>query len=329
MEKSITMQEWLEDFLWTFWCSCSVFFVLSPVWFTIRIQTAYPCWSQLPPSVREQATNFSKAPFKPEASEFLTSSDDRVFSGVWQSYKNEQSYNGDRTTPKLSKNLSNTHVLLKPYFLFLHVFKKRSVSFYHSFTFPFFNFSVFFLTLFQITSRVGFPLLEKEVQSTLRHLLVTTTSSCWAGKYNFHVYASSMRSQTSPLKMHGLVHQWWAGGEGDEEECGKLIGKHGLADSTGREVRWQLSLERDGAAGWRWQSSSSTGKFLFELAHRLWQPGSWSPYASKWWWGAVNWPHHKRCQHHRLHWTPAGWERSRRWSFLWEIWHIHIYYTCL
>lgn len=55
--------------------------------------------------------------------------------------------------------------------------------------------SISFSSLFLFSSRVGFPLLHiRKVQSTLRHLLATITTSCWAGKYNFHVHASSMRS---------------------------------------------------------------------------------------------------------------------------------------
>lgn len=120
--------------------------------------------------------------------------------------------------------------------------------------------------------------------------------------------------------MHGFVHRWWAGGGGgDEEDCGKLIGKHELADGTGGKVRRWLRESGDGdrMAGWRWESGSSIGAVLSGPAHRLSPPGSWSPCASRWWWAEVNWPHRRRCRRHLLRWTPAGWECSGRWSSLW------------
>lgn len=54
---------------------------------------------------------------------------------------------------------------------------------------------------------------------------------------------------------------------------------------------WQTALAGRQGDSFRWKEMGwPTGGekvaqaleiFLFELAHRLWQPGSWSPYASK------------------------------------------------
>lgn len=130
--------------------------------------------------------------------------------------------------------------------------------------------------------------------------------------------------------MHGFVPKWWAGGEGDEEKCGKLIGKHGLADSIGRKARWQLSVERDGVADWRWESRSSIGNFFY--LNWLTVFGSLDLGAlmlpnDGWWWGTGHIADDVSVIAF-VELLRAG-STLKRDLFCVKIWHIHTNYACL